>query len=725
MTGSAAMGKVLRILLVEDSEDDGLLLREEVRRGGYDPFMERVDTAEALRNAIKNGSWDIIISDYSMPQFNALNALQIVRGSGIDLPFIVVSGKIGEDIAVAAMKAGAHDYLMKNNLSRLVPAIEREIREAAERAARRKVEQEIRQGKMEWEAAFDSVSDMIVLTDLNGRIMRTNRQLIEHLHTTYHEVIGRNIAPLFYGEPVPDPNWFSLPANRPANIPPDYVSFPSVKGWFSINSYPMCSPDNSQKGYVHIIKDMTRKKRLEEEKKVTDRELLTLYAVAFRLNSKREASKIFEDLLFQLHNMMQIDFSAIHMLNDNKTLDLKASMGLSERFAAAVRSVAKDDQWVARVIEGHVLKTREMLKSIPPEIIEGGREMGIRAWCAVPLRIGDERIGVLTVAHSSAKDFTSREVFLLSSIANQLAVLIENHTLYEGMKEQTRELQRKKKQLRDNLLNVKRANIELGRLNAAKNTFIGMASHELKTPITSILGGVQFLLNYADLKLPPEQMNILNSVYEGIQELRNLVDDLLSFSRIEASGMTLQKKPLHPVTLCRSVLETFALPLSRRNIRLRIDGSDEAVMADESFMRLVVRNLLENAIKFTPDGGSILLEGAVVRRSDLLDLTGDLLPFYPAFPANMANARRYYRLDIADSGIGIPEDERTRVFEKFYGVGDISYHSSGKTEFMSKGTGLGLSIVKGIMDAHKGCVWVGAGAGGEGSVFSLFLPMGE
>ena len=108
------------------------------------------------------------------------------------------------------------------------------------------------------------------------------------------------------------------------------------------------------------------------------------------------------------------------------------------------------------------------------------------------------------------------------------------------------------------------------------------------------------------------------------------------------------------------------------------------------------------------------------------ELTADeevLRPFYRDFPANIVGHPGFYRLDVADTGIGIPPDEAVRIFEKFYGVGDIEYHSSGKTGFMSKGSGLGLSIVKGIMDAHGGMVWVTPGEGGGGSVFSLLFPM--
>ncbi|MBI3326006.1 MAG: response regulator [Nitrospinae bacterium] len=143
------MSTPLRVLIIENSEDDAALLLRELRRGGYDPTCERVDTAEAMKAALTKQTWDIVISDYVMPHFSAPAALTLFQDSGLDLPFIIVSGSIGEDIAVSAMKAGAHDYIMKGNLARLNPAIERELREAEGRRERRRAEAALRQSE-EW-----------------------------------------------------------------------------------------------------------------------------------------------------------------------------------------------------------------------------------------------------------------------------------------------------------------------------------------------------------------------------------------------------------------------------------------------------------------------------------------------------------------------------------------------------------------------------------------------
>jgi PAS domain S-box-containing protein len=158
----------LKILIVEDSEDDLFLLLHELRKGGYSPEYLSVCSAEPMKRALAEREWDIVTSDYNMPGFSALAALDILKNSGIDLPFIVISGKIGEDQAVAAMKAGAHDYVMKQNLSRLVPAIEREIRESGERRMRREAEVALKRQFAQFRTIFDAMTAIVYVADIES-----------------------------------------------------------------------------------------------------------------------------------------------------------------------------------------------------------------------------------------------------------------------------------------------------------------------------------------------------------------------------------------------------------------------------------------------------------------------------------------------------------------------------------------------------------------------------
>src|SRR5579863_6645590 len=128
------------ILIVEDSPDDAELVARALRRGGCDLTFERVETAQTMLAALVKQKWDVVIADYSLPHFNGLAALKLLQEQRLDLPFILVSGTVGEELAVQAMKAGAHDYVLKGNLSRLPFAVERELRDCEVRVARKHAE---------------------------------------------------------------------------------------------------------------------------------------------------------------------------------------------------------------------------------------------------------------------------------------------------------------------------------------------------------------------------------------------------------------------------------------------------------------------------------------------------------------------------------------------------------------------------------------------------------
>ena len=171
------MGVPLKVLLVEDSQDDVLLLIRELQRGGYDPYYERVDTAGDMEAALDEEVWDLVIADHSMPAFSSSAALELLKRKGfVDVPFIIVSGWIGENVAVEAMKAGAHDYIMKGNLARLNTAIERELREAKVRRERRRAEEELKVSETRFRLMIEqSPLSIQIFPPTAGRCVSTGR----------------------------------------------------------------------------------------------------------------------------------------------------------------------------------------------------------------------------------------------------------------------------------------------------------------------------------------------------------------------------------------------------------------------------------------------------------------------------------------------------------------------------------------------------------------------
>jgi PAS domain S-box-containing protein len=271
------MGAPLRVLLVEDSEDDALLLQRELRRGGYEPVCERVDTAEAMEAALQEGTWDIVISDHSMPAFSSSAALELLRRKGfVDMPFIIVSGRIGEDVAVAAMKAGAHDYIMKDNLARLNTAIERELREAEVRRQRRQTEEELKVSETRFRQMIEQSPLSIQIFSPDGRTLRVNRAWERLWGVTLEQIPHYNV--------LQDPQLVEkgiMPyieagfAGRAAAIPPDKYepeeTIPNVSEvphrWVRAFIYPVKDAGGNIREVVLVHEDITDRMEAEEERR--------------------------------------------------------------------------------------------------------------------------------------------------------------------------------------------------------------------------------------------------------------------------------------------------------------------------------------------------------------------------------------------------------------------------------------------------------------------------
>src|SRR5918999_2582039 len=271
------MGAPLKVLLVEDSEDDALLLMRMLRRGGYDPAWERVDTAAAMEAALDAHSWDLVISDHSMPAFSSAAALGLLRRKGfVDLPFIIVSGQIGEDAAVAAMKSGAHDYIMKGNLARLNTAIERELREAEVRRERRRAERELKLSETRFRMMIEQSPLSIQIFSPDGTTVRVNRAWERLWGVTLDQIPGYNV--------LQDPQLVEkgiMPyieqgfAGRAVAIPPvkyePEVTIPDVSGvshrWVQAFIYPVKDPDGNILEVVLVHEDITERMEAEEERR--------------------------------------------------------------------------------------------------------------------------------------------------------------------------------------------------------------------------------------------------------------------------------------------------------------------------------------------------------------------------------------------------------------------------------------------------------------------------
>jgi len=251
---------------------------------------------------------------------------------------------------------------------------------------------------------------------------------------------------------------------------------------------------------------------------------------------------------------------------------------------------------------------------------------------------------------------------------------------------------------------IEEAKGSLERLDKSKSDFIAIAAHELKTPLTLIEGYMSMLRDQLNDHDGTSYALLLEGVDNGTRRLREIVDDMIDVSLIDNNLLSLNFQPIW-IRRMLAVLELeFSEHVHSRNQVFEVHtfpGSDEMTFGDEERLFQAFRNVITNAIKYTPDGGSIIIDGRKL----------------PGF----------IEVTVADSGIGVDPDDHIRIFEKFGRLGSVSLHSSGKTKFKGGGPGLGLPITKGIIEAHGGAIWVESEGYDEekcpGSVFHILLPL--
>lgn len=347
------MTRPLHVLIAEDSEADARLLIRELRTGGFEVTHRRVETAEGLKQALAEHSWDVILCDYAFPRFSGDAALRIVRESGLDVPFIFVSGTIGEETAVKAMKAGAHDYVMKNNLARLPAAVERELGEAQVRREVQQAEQMMRTSEHKYRHLFENMRDAAFLVaEDSGKIIDANPPAELLLGRTRAEIIGTPHRKLFPTRKLPVP-----PAKTEPGGAQDAGSFETeiLRKNGSVVVTDVSVSRMQLQGHNLLLlhfRDITRRRQTENEL-LSSREHLR--ALAARLQAVREEERThvareIHDELGQMLTALKMDLRGIEReleeLNEprlNPVLDKAvAATELTDALVKCVQRIAAE-----------------------------------------------------------------------------------------------------------------------------------------------------------------------------------------------------------------------------------------------------------------------------------------------------------------------------------------------------------------------------------------------
>jgi len=318
------------------------------------------------------------------------------------------------------------------------------------------------------------------------------------------------------------------------------------------------------------------------------------------------------------------------------------------------------------------------------------------SWLGVPMIARDRLIGVISVESFKKNAFTNDDMLLLTAIANQAAVAIENAHLYKDLEGLTFALEQR---VLERTNELRETNLRLLAADRSKNQFLANMSHELRTPLNSIIGFSSVLLENTRAVVPQRLYKFLENIHAAGNHLLELINDILDLSKIEAGKMELRTDDFDlrdTITAVERVMKGFAAE-ARVSITASIDPSVPMVRLDEGRLKQILFNLLSNAVKFSPDGGPVTIAVKSLPRT-----TSPL-------------AVDSVRIDVADRGIGIPPDQLQRIFDEFYQTEEGRRARRG-------GTGLGLSLTRNFVELHHGRIEVQS-LPGEGSCFTLYLPV--
>ena len=666
----------LRVLIVEDEPQDAMLIEHTLRRNGFERlFIERVDTAAGMQAALNRQSWDIILADYALPQFSALGALALLKERGQDTPLIIVSGQIGEMQAVAAIRAGAYDYVSKQHLSSLSPTVERTLREAEIRRERQRAAAAVRAGEARYRAIVEGQTDLICRYLPDGTLTFVNQAFCRFCDRPYHELIGKR-----YQDQIdlhPDDAVFVLrKRQRLSPQQPTITCWHRTRRpngeirWLHWSDHAFYDAEGDLVEIQSVGQDITERMQADAALRQRNQELQALNAIATSIHQALTPTEVAHLALNKTLSVLHAESGCVHLVEesgDRPVLQLIAHCGLTPAAAAMLHSLPllPPPSYPPDALSSPA-NVESILAVAHAAVREQEADIPVNLLCA-PLRSRDRLLGALSIFKNQEVDNQPTELQLLTTIGYQVGAAIENLRLAQKASEM--EVLREVDRLRSELI----ANV----------------SHELRTPLGLITILCTTLLRDDASFDAQTQREFLRDIEEEARNLEKIVDNLLDTSRLQSGRLRLNKRLTDIGRLIRETLEALQPQLTHHHFVCDLPPQPLVTLADGKRLEQVVRNLISNAIKYSPQGGPITIR-VQQRETEII-------------------------VRISDRGIGISPEDLERIFERFYRV-------ENENTYNVPGLGLGLSICRSLIEAHGGHIWAESQLG-FGSTFTFTLPI--
>jgi PAS domain S-box-containing protein len=554
------MGNPLAVLIVEDSDSDAQFIVRLLKKAGYEVAFQVVETAAHMRAALEQSQWDVVISDYSLPQFDGPAALRLLQETGLDLPFIAVSGTMGEAAAVAMMKAGAHDYLMKGNLARLAPAVEREIAQAEVRRKRRQAEAALRESERLKSELFEKLNEaqQIALIGSWEWNLRTDRV------------------------------WWSDETYRIFGVTPqDFVPGFEANGRFihpdDAARYDQTFQHSLQTGEpldvdLRLVVNDGRLKHCQAKGKIVYDEAsqpLRFIGTVMDITGRKQAEAEIQKLNAELEQRV-IERTAELARQRERERAILDAMGEGVVFTDRAGTI----EYINPALERLTGFTAPECLGQNPRLWQSGQ---------TPPAVYRQLWDTITRGGTWQGEMVNRrQDGRLYEAALIAAPLTNPDRQIVGFVGVQRDITRQK---------------ELDRL---KDKFVSNVSHELRTPLTSIL----LNLDLVDHGKPEKRDLYLAALHREAERLRQMIEDLLDISRLDRETTPIELAAIDLHQLLASLVADRATLAVERGLTLEYLPTAESplALAEASMLTQVVSNLLTNALNYTPAGGSVTVQ---------------------------------------------------------------------------------------------------------------------
>ncbi len=689
----------LRVLILEDRPSDAQLMLHELRNCGFEPQWERVDTEEEYVSRLAP-TVDVILADHSMPRFNSIRALELLQERQLDIPFIVVSGAIGEDVAVCAMKAGATDYLLKDRLARLGPAVTQAVRQHTLRNEKRRVEQRLMKAEallrrqLEFSSAITNhVGEGVCAVDTAGCLTFLNPAAERILGWRAGELLGQSLHDAVHRSAGPGENAAMLcdagcqlyTALRSGSTVPTADDVFVRKSGSTFPVAYVCTPiltEGEATGAVIAFHDITERTRADEALRQYAERLnilrqidqATLAAQSPEAVANAVLARLREVVPCQLATVVLFDFGeqaftilAVHTRGDPRRGEPQLPAGTRLPLAAYgelhVEALRGQKVHTAEDIL-HLFSAPPTIELLPPQ----QRHAAIN----LPLIAEGKLMGALNLVADAATSFDARHLEITREITHPLAVAMHQTQLRQQLTQYTIDLKRR----------VAARTAELQQSNAELEAFAYTVSHDLRAPLRAMQGFADALLeDYASV-LDDTARDHAQRIVGAAQRMDRLIQDVLAYSQVGFGQ--LQLTPVELDAVLADVLAQLDAELCRRGAAVVCEPLP-AVIGHRATLAQALANLLANAVKFVAPGVQPQIRiwatnGTVLRN---------------AAPATISHSS--VRVWIEDNGIGIAPE----YCEKIFGVFERLH-----TPSTYPGNGIGLAIVRKAITRMGGCVGV-------------------